>query len=109
MRLGWNAVVVAGWLLLVGTGVSEGAPEGQPGAPGLWELAKSKQAVHRFSTFFATQNVRDHLAIDKGIDTAIAWCRETAPRARLRGHVGLAPRTEKGTGRKRDVTGIRAR
>ena len=44
----------------------------------LWELAKAKQAIHRFSTLFTAQQVRDHLSTDKGIDAAIQWCRKTA-------------------------------
>jgi len=43
----------------------------------LWELARSKQMVHRFSTLFTAQNVRDHLATDEGLAAAIAWCRQT--------------------------------
>ncbi len=43
----------------------------------LWKLAREKQAIHRFSTLFTAQNVRDHLATDAGIDTAITWCKET--------------------------------
>ena len=34
----------------------------------LWELARQKQDVHRFSTWFPAQSVRDDLATDAGID-----------------------------------------
>lgn len=44
----------------------------------LWDLAQSKQTVHRFSTLFTAQNVRDHLATEEGLAAAIAWCRQTA-------------------------------
>jgi len=44
----------------------------------LWELAKSKQTVHRFSTLITAQQVRDHLSTEKGIDAAIDWCKKTA-------------------------------
>jgi hypothetical protein len=44
----------------------------------LWELAKTKQQTHRFSTLVTAQQVRDLLATDKGIDDAIDWCKRTA-------------------------------
>ena len=46
-------------------------------AGGLWELAKAKQDIHRFSTLFTAQDVRDRLSSDEGIAAAIAWCRKT--------------------------------
>ncbi len=50
-------------------------------APGvgedLWRLALDHQAVHRFSTLFTAQNVRDYLSDDKGIEEAIRWCKDT--------------------------------
>ncbi len=51
-----------------------------PAAQGqdLWRLAKQNQDIHRYSTLFTAQNVRDHLASDEGIDKAIDWCRRTA-------------------------------
>ncbi len=47
-------------------------------ATGLWNLAKAKQGIHRFSTLFTAQQVRDHLSTQGGIDAAIDWCRRTA-------------------------------
>jgi len=44
----------------------------------LWDLAKSKRDVHRFSTLVTSQQVRDHLSTEKGIDAAIDWCKKTA-------------------------------
>jgi len=44
----------------------------------LWNVAKSKQSIHCFSTLFAAQQVRDHLSTEGGIDAAIEWCRKTA-------------------------------
>jgi hypothetical protein len=44
----------------------------------LWELAKTKQHIHRFSTLFTAQQVRDHLSTEAGIDAALDWCRKTA-------------------------------
>ena len=44
----------------------------------VWELAQSKKQVHRFSTLFAAQNVRDYLSTEDGINAAIDWCKKTA-------------------------------
>ena len=43
----------------------------------LWNLARDKQSIHRFSTLFTAQNVRDLLSTDEGIDKAIDWCKKT--------------------------------
>jgi hypothetical protein len=51
--------------------------EDQPAAE-LWDLAKAKQEIHRFSTLFTAQQVRDYLSTEGGIDAAIGWCRKTA-------------------------------
>jgi hypothetical protein len=42
-------------------------------APG--DRVQNKQAVHRFSTLFSAQDVRDRLATDRDIDQALEWCR----------------------------------
>ena len=47
-------------------------------AAGLRDLAKAKQHIHRFSTLFTAQQVRDNLSTPSGIDAAIDWCRKTA-------------------------------
>ena len=44
----------------------------------LWNLARSKQQAHRFSTLFTAQDVRNRLNTDEGIDSAIDWCKRTA-------------------------------
>ncbi len=44
----------------------------------LWQVAKTKQGIHRFSTLITAQQVRDHLGIEDGIDAAIDWCKKTA-------------------------------
>ncbi len=54
----------------------------QPSAPApetrsAWDLAKSKQQLHRFSTLFTAQDVRDRLSSDEGIATAMDWCKKT--------------------------------
>ncbi len=44
----------------------------------LWDLARDKRPIHRFSTLFTAQQVRDHLATDQGIAAAIDWCKRAA-------------------------------
>lgn len=44
----------------------------------LWELARTSQDTHRFSTLITAQQVRDHLATEDGIDAVIDWCKKTA-------------------------------
>jgi hypothetical protein len=44
----------------------------------LWEAARSRSDVHRFSTLITAQQVRDQLATARGIDSAIDWCKKTA-------------------------------
>jgi hypothetical protein len=52
---------------------------GATSAPGdLWALAKQKQQSHRFSTLITAQQVRDHLAKEDRLETALQWCRQTA-------------------------------
>ena len=41
----------------------------------LWQLAKDSAAVHRFSTLFTAQDVRDSLSSDAASDEAIRWCK----------------------------------
>jgi len=43
----------------------------------LWDLACQNAQIHRFSTLFSAQDVRKHLSTDDGLQTAIAWCKET--------------------------------
>jgi hypothetical protein len=43
----------------------------------LWNLAKSKQSAHRFSTLFTAQDVRDRLASDSSLKAALDWCKRT--------------------------------
>jgi hypothetical protein len=44
----------------------------------LWELARRSADVHRFSTLFTAQAVRDDLTTDESIADAIAWCKRMA-------------------------------
>ncbi len=52
-------------------------PPATHAAEDLWNLARDKQSIHRFSTLFTAQNVRDLLSSDEGIDKAIDWCKRT--------------------------------
>jgi hypothetical protein len=61
---------------LSGTRAAEPARK-ETASTSLWELAKSKQDVHRFSTLMTAQDVRDHLATEDGLAAASAWCRQT--------------------------------
>lgn len=47
-------------------------------APDLWALAQRHRAVHRFSTLFTAQNVREYFSSDAGLSEAIDWCKRTA-------------------------------
>lgn len=44
----------------------------------LTELARKYEKIHRFSTLFTAQDVRDHLSSEEGILKAIDWCKKTA-------------------------------
>ena len=44
----------------------------------LWALAQRHRAVHRFSTLFTAQNVRQYFSSDAGLREAIDWCKRTA-------------------------------
>jgi len=46
-------------------------------AADLEDAARRSAGVHRFSTVFPAQNVRDELGTDAGIDAAIEWCKGT--------------------------------
>lgn len=41
----------------------------------LWPLAKDAATVHRFSTLFTAQDVRDSLSSEAATDEAIRWCK----------------------------------
>lgn len=44
----------------------------------IWDLAVERSGIHRFSTIFTAQNVRDLLSNEEGIRDAMEWCRKTA-------------------------------
>lgn len=43
----------------------------------LWDIAKRFEEVHRYSTLFTAQDVRQFLSTEQGIQEAIDWCRTT--------------------------------
>ena len=47
-------------------------------APSLWELARSQGQIHRFSTLFTAQDVRNSLSREEGLAAAFDWCQRTA-------------------------------
>ncbi len=49
-----------------------------PAGPELWALANQNRQVHRFSTLFSAQDVRDRLSTEGGVRQAIDWCKRTA-------------------------------
>jgi hypothetical protein len=61
--------IVAAWVCVAAGGLASAADH--------WDLARSKQAVHRFSTLITAQDVRGRLATDRDIDRAQEWCRQT--------------------------------
>ncbi len=60
---------------LLGAHELQAAPEADAG---LWALARSQTAAHRFSTLFTAHDVKNHLSTDQGIHQAIEWCKRTA-------------------------------
>src|SRR6516164_8000129 len=71
-------VGVAFWLGCLGVPLPKGWGADVPASrPELWDLARSKQAVHRFSTLFTAQDVRERLATEDGIKAALRWCKQT--------------------------------
>jgi len=60
-----------------GNGNSKAAADVAPSPGALWDLANSRREIHRFSTLFTAQQVKEHLATDAGIDAAIRWCKWT--------------------------------
>jgi hypothetical protein len=50
----------------------------QAGTTNLWDVAREYERVHRFSTLFTAQDVRDRLSSAEGLKQAIDWCRRTA-------------------------------
>jgi hypothetical protein len=65
-------------IMLAPLGVAGSPPNARAAEPlDLWSLAQAKLQIHRYSTLFTAQQVRDLLATDEGIDAAIDWCKKT--------------------------------
>ncbi|MFZ5829925.1 MAG: hypothetical protein ACOY3P_07545 [Planctomycetota bacterium] len=75
MNITKSAIVLVAAAALVAMSVARAAE--QKPAPDLWELARAKAPVHRFSTLVMAGDVRDLLTPAGGIDAAIDWCRKT--------------------------------
>lgn len=75
--MGTRHLVVSLVLLLATTAGAEKSETERQARADLWTLANEKAAIHRFSTLFTAQNVRDRLATDAGLDEAVAWCKAT--------------------------------
>jgi hypothetical protein len=73
------SLISVAWLALhPGSGTAQTSAENPANTPDLWPLAQNYQNVHRFSTLFTAQNVRDNLSSDSGLQQAMAWCKATA-------------------------------
>jgi hypothetical protein len=67
-----HAIVTALAALLCNPGLASAA-----GNYPLWDLARAQAEIHRFSTLFTAQDVRQHLSSEEGIAKAIDWCKQT--------------------------------
>lgn len=63
--------------LLMGMGQSLAPAVPSDAPPALWTLGKKSAELHRFSTLFTAQDVRDHLASEAGLAEAVQWCRSS--------------------------------
>ncbi len=43
----------------------------------VWPLAQEKKDIHRFSTIFLAQDIRDSLSDPEGIEKALLWCKRS--------------------------------
>jgi hypothetical protein len=50
---------------------------GRASGEDLWKLAQEQRDVHRFSTLFTAQDIRDSLSSSEGIEKALLWCKRT--------------------------------
>ena len=69
------SVLAAAWCCCRG---GAEAPAASQASRRLWESARSRASIHRFSTLFTAHDVRNHLTNDEGIDKALDWCKQTA-------------------------------
>jgi hypothetical protein len=71
------AAIMLGQCVAWAQDATPAAPAAAPAGGDLWELAKSRQDVHRFSTLIPAHDVRRYLSSDDGIRSAIDWCKKT--------------------------------
>ncbi|MCZ7640415.1 MAG: hypothetical protein M5U12_32790 [Verrucomicrobia bacterium] len=66
--------------LLLGTSLVQVglAAAGSPATPDLWSLGREQAGIHRISTLFTAQDVRERLASEAGLAAALDWCKRTA-------------------------------
>ncbi len=70
------ALSLAALLLAAAPALASNDAPPKPSYP-LWDLALSQTNVHRFSTLFTAQDVRDHLPTPTAIARAIDWCKQS--------------------------------
>lgn len=57
--------------------VAAAAPPASRSSVGMWDLARSKQDVHRFSVVVTAQQVGECLSREEGLAAAVDWCKRT--------------------------------
>jgi hypothetical protein len=70
----WWAGLLAG---LLATFTLCPAREPSTASTNLWDLARERRNVHRFSTLFTASEVSHLLAENEGLEKALAWCKAT--------------------------------
>jgi len=75
---GWTANLCVSITFLLAVTAPALAGEPKQEADSLWNVARKQARVHRFSTLFTAQDVRDRLSSDEGLQQAMNWCKETA-------------------------------
>lgn len=81
MRLGPSAasigVAAARFLLCVAATTAVVFPRPARAGQELWQAVQGARDVHRVSTLFTAQNLRDRLESEEGLARAVGWCRDT--------------------------------
>lgn len=76
----WPVKAIRLAALLLGASLVQAglAAAGSPATLDLWSLGREQAGIHRFSTLFTAQDVRDRLANEPGLAAALDWCKQTA-------------------------------
>src|SRR5512138_288024 len=77
MQATTRLIILSTWFALGASVRGQTAAPIASDSPDLWSLARSNAAVHRFSTLFTAQDVRDRLATEEGLAKALDWCKQT--------------------------------